>query len=97
MAQVEFDINHVARLARLSLTAEERRRFSRQFGKILEEIAKLAEVDSEDVEPVGHISGLANVARDDQPEECLPREKVLALAPKKHDCLFEVPSPLAKR
>ena len=48
---VEIDIEHVARLARLELTDDERARLREQLGVILEAAAKVSEVATDDVPP----------------------------------------------
>jgi len=48
-------VDHVARLARLELSDEERDRFTRQLSDLLEYFAKLSELDTDDVEPASHV------------------------------------------
>ena len=54
MSLTDQDVNHVARLARLSLTEEERVRMRTQLGKILDHIAALNKYDTADVPPTSH-------------------------------------------
>lgn len=85
------DVEHVALLARLELSEEEKRLFGTQLTKILEYVAKLDELDTDDVEPMFHVVPLSNVFREDEVRASLPLEKVLQNAPKaSHDC-FSVP------
>ena len=84
-------VDHVARLARLELSDEERDRFTRQLSALLEYFAKLGELDTEDVEPTSHVIEMANVVREDRSGPCLPREAVLADAPDQDDGFFKVP------
>jgi aspartyl-tRNA(Asn)/glutamyl-tRNA(Gln) amidotransferase subunit C len=88
---VEIDVDHVARLARLGLTDEERERFRAQLGLILEHAERVGEVAAEDVEPTGQPVAQANVFREDDPEPCLSREEALAGAPEVEDDRFKVP------
>ena len=88
---VEIDIEHVARLARLELTAEERERLRDQLGVILEHAAKVGEVATEDVPPTAYAIPRANVLRPDEPTPSLPVEDVLANAPEREDDRFKVP------
>ncbi|HYU56470.1 MAG TPA: Asp-tRNA(Asn)/Glu-tRNA(Gln) amidotransferase subunit GatC, partial [Actinomycetota bacterium] len=60
---VEIDIDHVARLARLALTDEERERFHGQLGAILEHAERVTKVAVEDVPPTAHPLPRANVFR----------------------------------
>jgi aspartyl-tRNA(Asn)/glutamyl-tRNA(Gln) amidotransferase subunit C len=64
---VSFDIEHMATLARLKLTADEKERLSNQMGTILEYIEKLNELNTDNVEPTAHVLGLNNVFREDEP------------------------------
>ena len=88
---VEIDVDHVARLARLALTLEERERFRRQLGLILEHAEKVREVAAEDVPPTSHPIPRVNVMRPDEPEPTLSQEEALAGAPEVEDGRFKVP------
>jgi aspartyl-tRNA(Asn)/glutamyl-tRNA(Gln) amidotransferase subunit C len=88
---VEIDIEHVARLARLELTDEERGRLREQLGLILEHAAKVGEVATEDVRPTAYAIPRANVLRPDEVTPSLPVEEVLANAPDREDDRFKVP------
>jgi aspartyl-tRNA(Asn)/glutamyl-tRNA(Gln) amidotransferase subunit C len=88
---VEIDVEHVARLARLALTPEEKERFRRQLGLILEHAERVSEVAAEEVEPTSHPVPRSNVFRPDQPAESLSHEEALAGAPEAEDGRFKVP------
>ena len=64
---MSFDIEHMAALARLKLTHDEKVRLTGQMGTILEYIEKLNELNTDNVEPTAHVLGLNNVFRDDEP------------------------------
>jgi aspartyl-tRNA(Asn)/glutamyl-tRNA(Gln) amidotransferase subunit C len=83
-------VDHVARLARLSLTAEERETFARQLDGILAYAESIQALDTEGVEPMSH-AGAAATLRDDAPAPSLDRERVLGAAPDATDGLFRVP------
>ena len=85
------DVEHVARLARLALTADEITRFTEELGHILEHAADLATLDLGDVEPTAHPLPLTNVMRPDEIRPSLPRDEVLAQAPAVEDGRFRVP------
>src|SRR5205807_6384318 len=51
---VEIDIDHVARLARLDLSDDEKVRLREQLGVILEAAARVQEVAAEDVPPTSY-------------------------------------------
>jgi aspartyl-tRNA(Asn)/glutamyl-tRNA(Gln) amidotransferase subunit C len=88
---VEIDIDHVARLARLELTEEERERLREQLGAILEHAATVGEVATADVEPTAYAIPRSNVLRPDEPRPSLPVEDVLANAPDREEDRFRVP------
>jgi aspartyl-tRNA(Asn)/glutamyl-tRNA(Gln) amidotransferase subunit C len=88
---VEIDIDHVARLARLALTDEERERFRSQLRVILEHAERVREVAAEDVPPTSHPVPMRNVFRDDEPEPTLSQHDALAGAPEAEKGQFKVP------
>lgn len=83
-------VEHVARLAQLSLTAEERTTFARQLDTILAYAESIQTLDTAGVEPMSHVSG-AGLLRDDVPRPSLDRETVLEQAPDAESGLFRVP------
>ncbi len=85
------DVEHVARLARLSLSDAERERMREQLSGILAYIDTLRELDTEGVEPTSHAVPLVNVMRDDEVRPGLPSEEMLANAPDPAGDLFRVP------
>jgi aspartyl-tRNA(Asn)/glutamyl-tRNA(Gln) amidotransferase subunit C len=88
---VEIDIEHVARLARLELTDEERARLREQLGVILEAAAKVSEVATDDVPPTAYAIARSNVLRPDEITPSLTTEEVLSNAPEVEDDRFKVP------
>jgi aspartyl-tRNA(Asn)/glutamyl-tRNA(Gln) amidotransferase subunit C len=88
---VEIDIEHVARLARLELTDEERARLREQLGVILEAAAKVSEVATDDVPPTAYAIARSNVLRPDEITPSLTTEEVLSNAPEVEDDRFRVP------
>ena len=85
------EVQHVARLARLSLTDEELERMREQLDAILAYIDKLRELDVEGVEPTSHAVPLVNVMRDDEITPSLSQDAALANAPDRAGELFRVP------
>ena len=59
------DVEHVAYLARLGLTDEELDRLEGQLNHILDQYAKLAELDTDDIPPTAQTIELENILRDD--------------------------------
>ncbi len=94
MALTPEIVKQVSLLARLQLSADELELMTQQLGRVLEYIDKLAEVDTENVAPLAHAVELSNVFADDQVAPSLPREEVLANAPKRDDACYRVPAVL---
>jgi aspartyl-tRNA(Asn)/glutamyl-tRNA(Gln) amidotransferase subunit C len=88
---VEIDIDHVARLARLDLSDEEKARLRQQLAVILEAAARVQEVAAEDVPPTSYAIPRSNVFREDEPAPCLPLGEALAGAPEVEADRFKVP------
>ena len=84
-------VEHVAKLARLAITEEEKAIFSEQLSSILTYVEQLKELDTSKVEPTSHVISMQNVFREDQVKKCLPREEALAGAPEASDEFFRVP------
>jgi aspartyl-tRNA(Asn)/glutamyl-tRNA(Gln) amidotransferase subunit C len=91
MPLTEEDVDKVARLARLEITAEERGRYRGQLNAILEHAADIAGLDVSQVPPTAHILPLNNVWREDEVGPSLSREEALANAPDKSKGCFRVP------
>jgi len=87
---VEIDIEHVARLARLALSDDEKDLLRRQLAVILEHAAKVGEVAGEDVPRTAYAIPRVNVYREDVLEPCLPQAEALANAPEQEDGRFKV-------
>jgi aspartyl-tRNA(Asn)/glutamyl-tRNA(Gln) amidotransferase subunit C len=87
----DLDLDHVATLARINLTPEEKERFASQIGDVLAHIAQLNEVDVSGVEPTAHAFPVVNVWADDIPEPGLSVGDALLNAPEKRDGMFVVP------
>ncbi|NTU78688.1 MAG: Asp-tRNA(Asn)/Glu-tRNA(Gln) amidotransferase subunit GatC [Chloroflexales bacterium] len=90
MSLTSNDVAHVARLARLSLSAEELERMRSQLSNILAYIEMLQEVDVSGVELTAQVTGLATVMRPDAVTDGLSREEALANAPDQRDGMFRV-------
>ncbi len=85
------EVEHVARLARLALSEDEKERMREQLGAILAYIGKLEELDVQGVEPTSHAVPLVNVTREDEPRPCLDRDEAMAGAPDRAGEFFRVP------
>jgi aspartyl-tRNA(Asn)/glutamyl-tRNA(Gln) amidotransferase subunit C len=85
------EVEHVAWLARLELSEEEKERLTVHLNQIMGHFEKLQELDTSAVEPTSHSIPVENVFRGDGVGSCLPVEDVLANAPESRDDQFVVP------
>ena len=84
------EVEHIAELAKLGLTDEEKTTFREQLSAILEYAERLKQVDSSDVPPTPAVLPLRNVMRDDAVEPSLSPEDVLGNAPQAAKQCFQV-------
>jgi len=84
-------VEHVADLAQLALTDEEKERFSEQLSSILEYAERLQALDTGDIPPTASVLPLKNVMREDEVRPSLPREEAMQNAPDQSDGYFVVP------
>ena len=85
----------MARLARLALAEEEIEPMARELSAVLDHVARIGELDLDEVAPTSHVMDVTGALRPDEPRPCLPREVALAAAPAVSDDGFLVPSPQA--
>ena len=90
MALTPEDVDHVAALARLGISAAERQRFAEQLSGILEHFQALQALDTGDIAPTAQIQDLRNVMRPDQSRAPLPHDVMMANAPRDEDGFFRV-------
>jgi aspartyl-tRNA(Asn)/glutamyl-tRNA(Gln) amidotransferase subunit C len=85
------DVEHVAKLARLALSEDEKKLFAEQLGRIIDNFNQLSEVDTTGVEPLSHALPIVNVLREDEVKESLGRDKLMANGPETENGFFRVP------
>jgi aspartyl-tRNA(Asn)/glutamyl-tRNA(Gln) amidotransferase subunit C len=85
------EISHVADLARLQLSSEEVEVMTGQLGDILSYVAKLNELDTEEITPMTHAISIVNAFREDEVQPSLEREKTLSNGPRQDGESFVVP------
>ncbi len=92
MALTPQQVEHVARLARLSLSAEEAARYGEQLSSILGYIEKLQQLNVDGVPPTTHAVEVASTPlRADETRPSLPPDEALANAPEREGTYFLVP------
>jgi aspartyl-tRNA(Asn)/glutamyl-tRNA(Gln) amidotransferase subunit C len=84
-------VDHVAKLARLSLTEAERALYTEQLAKIIAYFDELAALDTTGIEPMSHALPVQNVMREDEVEKSPGHEVLLANAPCREGSFFRVP------
>jgi aspartyl-tRNA(Asn)/glutamyl-tRNA(Gln) amidotransferase subunit C len=92
MSITKKDVEHVARLARLALSEEEKDRYTAQLEGILSYIEKLNTLDTTHVPPTTHVLPLSNVWREDAVDAnrlCRP-DAILKGAPETEGPFFKV-------
>ena len=99
------DVEHVAALARLEFSDDEKEKFTHQLNEILEYMEKLNELDTSGVEPLSHVTGLSPESRqastdsnssrrnmrEDVARPSSPQEEMLMNAPDRNEKFFKVP------
>jgi aspartyl-tRNA(Asn)/glutamyl-tRNA(Gln) amidotransferase subunit C len=85
----EDTVESVARLARLSITPEERSRLARELEAIVAWADSLQALDAEGVPHLRHAAG--DALRDDLPQAGLPHRRALEPAPDAAEGMFRVP------
>ena len=85
------DVEHIAKLAKLEFTEEEKEKFTHQLNQILEYVEQMNKLDTSQVEPLSHVIELSNVFRTDEVKQSIPTEEALKNAPSKTDQFFKVP------
>jgi aspartyl-tRNA(Asn)/glutamyl-tRNA(Gln) amidotransferase subunit C len=84
------EMDHLALLARLGLTDEEKDRMANQLGDILQHMERLNQLDTEHIAPTAQVIEATNILRDDEVRPCLSHERALANAPRVEDPFVRV-------
>jgi aspartyl-tRNA(Asn)/glutamyl-tRNA(Gln) amidotransferase subunit C len=90
-APTDLNIDHIANLARLALTPEEKTKFAAQLNDVLANIEQLKKVDVTGVEPTAHGFPIFNVWADDVPQPGLAVDQALKNAPAQRNHMIVVP------
>ena len=89
-------VAHVARLAHLRLPASELEGLRTDMANMLAYVAKLDELNTDEVAPTAHAVDLATSLREDSPHEPLGTDPALAAAPERLGDGFGVPRVIAQ-
>ncbi len=87
----EDEVDHIAHLARLELSGEEKTQFSRDLSEILCYVNQLQELDTKDIEATFTVIPLMNVMREDRMKPSMPTDDALSNAPEREEDYFKMP------
>lgn len=93
----EAQTGHIAHLARLELAPEDIEKYVGDLNNILDYVARLREIDTENVDPTFQTAPLANVFREDEATDSLATNKALSNAPRKDEFYFLTPGIMSKK
>ena len=85
------EVEHIAQLARLELTDEEKHRYREQLSAILDHVARLQELDTASIPPTSSVFGGKSRLRPDQSRPGLAAETLLKNAPDTAQGQFKIP------
>jgi aspartyl-tRNA(Asn)/glutamyl-tRNA(Gln) amidotransferase subunit C len=85
------DVEHVARLARLALTEDEKNLFAGQMDAIIGYVEKIKGLDTDGVIPTSHAVPMENSFREDAVRPSIGLEEALGNAPRRAGSFFKVP------
>lgn len=91
------DVEHIATLARLSFSDDEKRQFTDQLNTILAYIDQLNTLDTSTVAPLAQVVEAENVLRADEVKPGLSVDRSLANAPARTEEFFKVPKVIGDR
>lgn len=89
-------VDKLANLAKLSFNEKEKQDIKNDLQKMIGFINKLQEVNTENVEPLLHMTGNINVMRDDKAEQTISNKEALKNAPANDGTFFKVPKVIKK-
>jgi aspartyl-tRNA(Asn)/glutamyl-tRNA(Gln) amidotransferase subunit C len=85
-------VEHIANLARLELTDEEKTLYREQLSDILDYVARLQALDTNGIPPTSSVLPPRSVLRADQPGSSLPTAVLLNNAPQVEQDQFRIPA-----
>jgi aspartyl-tRNA(Asn)/glutamyl-tRNA(Gln) amidotransferase subunit C len=87
---MKINVPHIAKLANLPLTDDEIKKFDKQLAETLKYVENLGEIDTKNIEPTAHVTGLENVTREDIAQPSLTQKEALSNSKKTYKGSFEV-------
>ncbi len=92
MKLTKVEVDKIAKLSRLDLSAKEKELYASQLSKVLDYVEKLNEVDTENVETTAQVTGLENVYREDKIDQCDFQRELIKQAAEQEDNLIKTKS-----
>ncbi len=91
------DVEHIAELAHLEFSSDEKEKLVQEMNQILEYMEQLNKLDTSSIEPLSHVIELKNVFRTDAVKPGLTTADALKNAPSKTDEFFKVPKVIGEK
>lgn len=91
MKLTEAEVTHIANLARLELSDDEKIRYRGQLSAILDYAARLQQIDTSGIPPTSSVLPPQSVLREDEPRLGLDLAKAFQNAPQVDQNQFRVP------
>jgi aspartyl-tRNA(Asn)/glutamyl-tRNA(Gln) amidotransferase subunit C len=85
------EVEHIAELARLDLSDDEKNRFREQLSAILDYAARLQAIETDDIAPTSSVLPTRSVLRPDRPRPGMDIADLLGNAPQADQDQFRVP------
>jgi aspartyl-tRNA(Asn)/glutamyl-tRNA(Gln) amidotransferase subunit C len=90
------DLDHIAKLARINLTDQEKKTFLPQLESVLEYLDVLNQVNTDNIKPTFRVNDQKNVLREDVVKDSFSQKEALSSASKTKDAYFEVVGTIKK-
>ena len=87
---MKLNIKHIAKLANLPITEQEEKKLEKQLTETLNYIEILNGIDTKNIEPTAHVTGLENVTREDKSGQSLTQAQALSNTKKQYNGFFIV-------
>lgn len=93
------EVEHIAKLANLTLAEAEITKFQLQLSAILDYIDTLQKVDTANIEETSQVTGLSNIFHEDNQlcSTCLSQKDALAQTKHRESNYFQVPAVINKK
>ncbi len=91
MSLTQEEVEHIAELARLLLSEDEKSRYREQLSAILDYAARLQELDTSEIPPTSTVLARRTMLREDVPQPGLTVKEALSNAPRSEQDQFRVP------